>query len=159
MRLYHLRTKSQGRYGSLLRVGRDSGILIGGGCGRWARRVVASGLGRLRPTRKGKKTMRSWLTGAALVGALALPGAASAHADHAYVFGGVPIYRGSGPAVAEYSSQYTTCSGPSCAVTVAVGKRDYGRFVKWCGAVSREVTVSPGSFGGTCSARDRRPGI
>ena len=92
--------------------------------------------------------MRSLLAGAVLVGALALVGAASASADHAYVFGGVTIYRGSGPAAAEYTSNLTSCSGTACAVTVAVGKRDYGRVVRWCGAASRDVTVSPGSFGG-----------
>lgn len=86
---------------------------------------------------------------ALLVLTLVLLAAAPTYADHAYVFGGVTVFRNrSAPAVAEYVSQYTTCSGTSCAVTVSVGKRDYGRVEKWCGATSKEVTVSPGSFGG-----------
>jgi hypothetical protein len=103
--------------------------------------------------------MRSLLAGAVLVGALALVGAASASADHAYVFGGVTIYRGSGPAVSEYVSEYTTCSGTSCTVTVALGKRDYNRFVKWCGAASRNITVSPSpvSFGGYVECKGPPP--
>ena len=84
-----------------------------------------------------------------LVGALALLATAPASADHAYVFGGVTIYRShSGPTAAEYVSRYTTCTGTSCAVTVSVGKRDYGRVEKWCGATSKDVTVNVGSFGG-----------
>lgn len=102
--------------------------------------------------------MRSLLAGAALVGALALAGATSAYADHAYVFGGVTLYHGSsGPAVSEYSSRYTPCSGTACTVTVAVGKRDYGRFVKWCGATSRDITVSVGSFGGYVECKGPSP--
>ena len=84
-----------------------------------------------------------------LVAALVLLGTTPTYADHAYVFGGVTIYRSrSGPTVAEYVSAYTTCTGTSCAVTVSVGKRDYGRVEKWCGATSQDVTVSVGSFGG-----------
>lgn len=97
--------------------------------------------------------MRSLLTGAALVGALALFGDTSAYADHAYVFGTVNIYRGSGPVVSEYFSKFTSCSGTSCTVTVALGKRDYGRFVKWCEAASRDVTVSAGAFGNYVECR------
>ena len=93
--------------------------------------------------------MRSSPMRALLVGTLVLVATAPTYADHAYVFGGVTIFRSrSGPAVAEYVSRYTTCSGTSCAVTVSVGKRDYGRVVKWCGATSKDVTVSVGSFGG-----------
>jgi hypothetical protein len=101
--------------------------------------------------------MRSLLTGAAMIAGLGLFGAASAHADHAYVFGGVTIYRGTGPAVSEYTSQYTSCSGTSCTVTVAIGKRDYGRVVKWCGAASRDITVSPGEFGGYVECKGPPP--
>jgi hypothetical protein len=101
--------------------------------------------------------MRSLLTGAALVGALALVGATSAYADHAYVFGGVNFFRGSGPVVSEYGSQFTSCSGTSCTATVALGKRDYGRFVRWCGAASRDVTVSPGSFGSYVECKGPSP--
>jgi hypothetical protein len=101
--------------------------------------------------------MRGWLTGAVLVAALAFHGAPSAYADHAYVFGGVNIYRGSGPVVSEYSSQPSPCSGSSCTVTVALGKRDYGRFVKWCGSASRDVTVTPGSFGGYVECKGPSP--
>jgi hypothetical protein len=92
--------------------------------------------------------MRSWLTCAAVIGALAVVGITPTYADHAYVFGGVTIYRGEGEALAEYVSRYTTCVGTSCAVTVPVGKRDYGRVEKWCGATSKDITVSVGSFGG-----------
>jgi hypothetical protein len=97
--------------------------------------------------------MRSLLTPAVLVGALVLAGAASAHADHAYVFGTVVLHHGSGPAEAEYGSEHSSCSGTSCTVTVALGKRDYDRFVRWCGAASRDVTVSPGSFGSYVECR------
>ncbi len=57
-----------------------------------------------------KTTMRSSLTRAVWVGALVFGGTTPTYADHAYVFGGVTIYRSSGPAVAEYVSKYTTCS-------------------------------------------------
>jgi hypothetical protein len=101
--------------------------------------------------------MRSSLTRAVSVGALVLGGTTPTYADHAYVFGGVTIYRGSGPTVAEYVSKYTTCSGTSCTVSVSVGKRDYGRVVKWCGAASKDVTVSPGSFGGYVECKGSSP--
>lgn len=91
--------------------------------------------------------MRSLLVVTALLGTLALTGAAPASADHAYVFGGANFYRGSGPVVAEYTSNYVPCTGTTCAVTVTIGKRDYGRFVKWCGSASQAIKVSPGSFG------------
>jgi hypothetical protein len=93
--------------------------------------------------------MKSSLMRAALAGGLVLAGTTPTYADHAYVFGGVTIFRSrSGPAIAEYVSNYTTCTGTSCAVTVSVGKRDYGRVEKWCGATSKDVTVNVGSFGG-----------
>jgi len=103
------------------------------------------------------RSLRRLLRSAPLVGALALVGASSPREDHAYVFGGVTIYRGSGPAVAEYTSPFTSCSGASCAVTVAAGKRDHGRFVKWCGAARRDVTVSVGSFGGYVECKGPSP--
>jgi hypothetical protein len=101
--------------------------------------------------------MRSLLAGAALVGVLALSGASPPPADHALIFGGVNIYRGTGPVVAEYGSQYIPCTGTSCAVTVAIGKRDYGRFVKWCGAASQAIIVSPGSFGNHVECQGPKP--
>ncbi len=101
--------------------------------------------------------MRSLPTRAVLVGTLALGGATLAYAEHAYVFGGVTLYRGSGPAVSEYVSEYTSCSGTACTVTVALGKRDYGRFVKWCGAASRDITVSVGSLGGYVECKGPPP--
>lgn len=86
---------------------------------------------------------------AVLVGMLVLVTSAPTPADHAYVFGGVTIFRSrSGPALAEYVSQYTICSGTACAVTVSVGKRDYNRVERWCGATSKDVAVNVGSFGG-----------
>ena len=102
--------------------------------------------------------MRFLLAAAALVGGLALSGATLAQGDHAYVFGGVNISRGAGSVVG-YRSQFTPCSGTSCSVTVAIGKRDYGRFVKWCGAASREVTVNPGSFGSYVECKGPNPWI
>ena len=135
MRLCHVRAQPQGRYGPLLRIGRDT-ILTGekDNHEELARRCGVGGSAGSR-----------WRT--------------SPQGDHAYVFGGVTIYRGSGPAVAEYTSPFTSCSGTSCAVTVAAGKRDYGRFVKWCGAARRDVTVTSARSGATWSAGDRRPGI
>lgn len=101
--------------------------------------------------------MRRMLAGAVLVGTLALAGAAREDADHAYVFGGVNIFRGSGPVVYEYGSQYVPCSGTACEVTLAIGKRDYGRFVKWCGSDRREITVGVGSLGGYVECRGPTP--
>ena len=101
--------------------------------------------------------MRSLLAGAALLGTLALGGAASPYADHTYVFGVVNFFRGSGPTVAEYVSPYTPCTGTSCAVTLALGKRDYGRFVKWCGAASRDIIVAVGSFGNNVECKGSSP--
>jgi hypothetical protein len=93
--------------------------------------------------------MKRSLIRTVVVGALALVATTPTYADHAYVFGGVTVFRSrSSPAVAEYVSKYTTCSGTSCAVTVSVGKRDYGRVEKWCGSTSKDVTVEVGSFGG-----------
>jgi len=91
--------------------------------------------------------MRRMLAGAALIGTLVLLGAKPS-ADHAYVFGGVTLYRGSGPAVAEYRSQFIPCSALTCTITIAIGKRDYGRFLKWCTSDDRDILVAPGSFGG-----------
>lgn len=101
--------------------------------------------------------MSSSLTYAMLAGALALVGTTPTSAEHAYVFGGVTIYRGSGPAIAEYVSEYTKCTEASCAVTVSVGKRDYGRVEKWCGATSKDITVSVGSFGGYVECKGSSP--
>jgi len=69
-------------------------------------------------------------------------------ADHAYAFAVVTLYRGSGAALAEYGSQYAPCTGTTCTVSVALGKREFGRFQKWCGSTRQDVTVTPGSFGG-----------
>jgi hypothetical protein len=91
--------------------------------------------------------MRRMLAGGVLIGTLALVGAASPRADHAYVFGGATFYHGSGPAVAEYTSPYVPCTASGCTVSVAIGKRDYGRFLKWCGSDNREIVVAAGSFG------------
>jgi hypothetical protein len=87
----------------------------------------------------------------------ALLGVTQAHPDHSYVFGGVTIYHGSGPAQAEYVSKYTMCTGTKCTVSVAVGKRDYGRVGRWCEAASKDVVVSPGSFGGFVECRGPTP--
>lgn len=102
--------------------------------------------------------MKSLLAGTALVGALGLFGATPAQTDHAYVAGGVNVFRGrSGPAVGEYMSNYIACTSTSCAVTVPVGKRDHGRVLKWCGAASRDVIVTPGSFGGYAECKGPSP--
>jgi len=91
--------------------------------------------------------MRRMLAGAVLIGTLVLLGAASARADHAYVFGGATFYHGSGPAVAEYRSPFIPCTASGCTVSIAIGKRDYGRFLKWCGSDNREIIVAVGTFG------------
>jgi len=91
--------------------------------------------------------VRHILAGAIVLGALALVGAAGYSADHAYVFGGVTLYHGSGPAVAEYRSPFVPCTASGCTVSVAIGKRDYGRFLKWCGSDNREIMVAVGTFG------------
>ena len=103
--------------------------------------------------------MRRILAGAVLVGAMTIVGAAKPDADHAYVFGGVNIYRGPGPVVYEYNSQYVPCSGAACEVTLAIGKRDYGRFVKWCGSDSRQITVATGSLGGNVDCQGPTPWV
>ena len=91
--------------------------------------------------------MRRMLAGAVVIGTLALTGAKPG-ADHAYVFGGVTFYRGSGAATAEYRSQFIPCNAITCTITLAIGKRDYGRFLKWCTSDNRDILVAPGSFGG-----------
>jgi len=103
--------------------------------------------------------MRRMLAGAVLSEALTLVGAASAPADHAYVFGGVTLYRGSGPAVAEYTSPYVPCTGGGDGVSVAIGKRDYGRFLKWCGSDNRELVVAVGAFGGHVECTAPKPWV
>ena len=101
--------------------------------------------------------MPRMLAGAVLIGTLALGGAASAPADHAYVFGGVTLYHGPGPALAEYYSPYVPCTGGGCTVSVAIGKRDYGRFLKWCGSDNRELVVAVGAFGGNVECTAPKP--
>jgi hypothetical protein len=91
--------------------------------------------------------MRRILAGTVLIGTLVLIGAASPPADHAYVFGGVTLYHGTGAAVAEYRSPFVPCTATGCTVSVAIGKRDYGRFMKWCGSDNREIVVAVGTFG------------
>lgn len=91
--------------------------------------------------------MQRMVAGAILIGTLALTGA-KPKADHAYVFGGVTFYRGSGTATAEYRSQFIPCAALTCTITLAIGKRDYGRFLKWCTSDNRDILVAPGSFGG-----------
>ena len=101
--------------------------------------------------------MRRMLAGAVLVAAVTLIGAARKDADHATVFGGVNIYRGSGPVVYEYGSQFVPCSATACEVTVALGKRDYARFVKWCGSDRKEIVVATGSLGGQVECQGPTP--
>ena len=76
--------------------------------------------------------MNRWRTQAVLAGSLALVCATPTYADH-------------------------TCTGTTCTVSVTVGKRDYGRVVKWCGAASKDVSVSPGSFGGYVECKGSSP--
>ena len=90
--------------------------------------------------------MQRMLAGAVLIGTLALTGAKPA-ADHAYVFGGVSFFHGTGAPAADYRSQFVPCTAISCSITIAIGKRDYGRFLKWCTSDHRDVVVTPGSFG------------
>lgn len=101
--------------------------------------------------------MRRRLAGAVLIGTLALTGAASAPADHAYVFGGATFFHGGGAAVAEYTSPYVPCTGGGCTVSVAIGKRDYARFVKWCGSDNREIMVPVGAFGNYVECQAPKP--
>jgi hypothetical protein len=101
--------------------------------------------------------MRRMPAGAVMIGTLVLVGAASAPADHAYVFGGVTLYHGTGPAVAEYRSPFVPCTGSGCTVSVAIGKRDYGRFLKWCGSDNREIMVATGSFGNHADCSTPKP--
>lgn len=88
---------------------------------------------------------------------MALVDPAPAHADHSYVLGGVTIYHGSGAAAAEYGSRPTMCTGTTCTVSVAVGKRDYGRVSRWCETASNDITVRPGTFGGHIECRGPTP--
>jgi hypothetical protein len=103
--------------------------------------------------------MRRLLAGAVLLGSLTLGGAATREADHAYVLGSVSIYHGPGPAVAEHHSQPVACTARNCTVTLAIGKRDYGRFVKWCGSTDRDVMLSPGSTAGAVQCAGPSPWI
>jgi hypothetical protein len=101
--------------------------------------------------------MRRSLRPSILPAALALGAASSQPADHAMIWGGVHIYHGSGQDVAGYGSQYIPCSATACSVRVAVGKRDYNRFVKWCGAAKKDVIVTVGAMGGHAECQGPTP--
>src|SRR5215212_7312061 len=91
------------------------------------------------------------LTVLALVGLVV---SAPAYANHTDVGSSVRILHGT-TEVASYVSQdpasggaLISCSGVLCETPVPLNNRDYGRFVRWCGADSRMVTVPSGSTTG-----------
>ena len=89
---------------------------------------------------------------AAIAGAaaLALLGASSASANETSVFGEVSIEHNTA-FVSDSSSGSVSAAdacnsdGTSCTVYVTVNKRDYNRFVHWCGSTARVVVIPSGS--------------
>ena len=77
--------------------------------------------------------------------------AAPASAGHASV-GGIVTFNRGGTTVARYfasaplSDSFYCSSETSCAVIISLGKRDYGRWVRWCEGVTTVFrTVSAGA--------------
>lgn len=101
--------------------------------------------------------MRRLLLLTILPAALTLGAASSQPVDHAMIWGGVHVWHGSSQDVAGYGSQYIPCSATACTVRVALGKRDYNRFVKWCGAARKDVIVTVGAMGGQAECKGPTP--
>jgi hypothetical protein len=90
---------------------------------------------------------------------IALFAATPAYANHTHVGSSVRVLRGTTD-VAIYLSQdpvtggaLVSCSGTPCNTPVPMNNRDYGRFVRWCGAASQPITISSGFMTGvvTCT--------
>jgi hypothetical protein len=108
-------------------------------------RDIAPHHGR-RASRSGEcgilERMRRFLACTASAAALVLFGAAPAYASHAFVAGTVRVeHNGS---IVSAIGERAACSATTCSVTITLSKRDYRRFVRWCGSTSQTVTVPSG---------------
>jgi hypothetical protein len=100
----------------------------------------------------GGKPMRRLVVRSALAAALAIAPitAAPASAGHSSVLGLLHVARGGTTvstyyAIAPLSDSFYCSSETSCAVIIPLGKRDYGRWVRWCAGVTTVYrTVSAG---------------
>jgi len=95
--------------------------------------------------------MRRFVVCTAAAAALALFGAAPAEASHAVVTSTVRVEHGGN--IVSAIGERAACSTTTCSVTITLSKRDYKRFVRWCGSASKTVTVSSGQTGtnSTCA--------
>ncbi len=86
--------------------------------------------------------MRRFVVCTAAVLGLALFTTAPAYASHAIVQGEIDVFHGA-KNVGSFFNR-TACTTESCSVTVTVSKRQYHRFVRWCGSTMDTVTVPSG---------------
>jgi hypothetical protein len=77
--------------------------------------------------------------------AIALFAATPAYASHTDVGSSVIVRHGANTVASYISSPaLVPCSGTVCSNDVPLNNRDYGRFLRWCGAASRVVTIPSG---------------
>jgi hypothetical protein len=95
--------------------------------------------------------MRRFVICTAAVLGLALFTTAPAYASHANVQGEIDVFHGT-KNVGSFFNR-AACTTESCPVTVTLRKRDYHRFVRWCGSTMDTVTVPSGqsSSSDTCA--------
>jgi hypothetical protein len=97
--------------------------------------------------------MRRFVVSTAAVAALVLGlfSAAPAYASHAFVAGTVRVEHGGN--IVSAIGQRAACSTTTCSVNITLSKRDYRRFLRWCGSASHTVTVPAGQTGAndTCA--------
>jgi hypothetical protein len=77
--------------------------------------------------------------------ALALLVAASVYASHSSVSGSVTVFRGTTDV--SFHEGSAACTGTTCGILIAVGKRDYNRFVRWCGDADADITIPANTTG------------
>ena len=77
--------------------------------------------------------------------AIALFAATPAYASHTDVGRSVIVRHGANTVASYISSPaLESCSGTVCSNTVPLNNRDYGRFLRWCGAASQVVNIPSG---------------
>jgi hypothetical protein len=87
--------------------------------------------------------MRRFVICVAAVLGLALFTTTPAYASHANVQGEIDVFHGT-KNVGSFFNR-AACTTESCPVTVTVSrKRDYNRFVRWCGSTTDTVTIPSG---------------
>jgi hypothetical protein len=91
--------------------------------------------------------MRRAIIRATVLAALVLSalGPATAQASHQEAWVLVNVHQGD-KEVAAYGTT-VGCAGDSCTVEVSLNNRDSGRFARWCGGNSVQVSFSPTSWG------------